>query len=475
MNTVLSLENTKGSKPAFFHALSCVIGILLFVFLGLFWFKTSLHSIMLLSISWVILNAYCLDRNVSRLKEGITSAIQQSASVFLIFILIGAVIAAFTLSGAIPTLVYYGLDFIDPQAFLPISMLLCSITSLAIGSCWGTIGTVGVALISLASVFHIPLPLAAGAIVSGAYFGDKFSPISDTTILSALSTGTDLYKHIKGMMYTMIPAYLISLGLFGIIGGHYAMMQSPSSMDELLAIQQLIANHVHVGLVVLLPIVVMLVLSMKKKPAEISMLAAVIAALLVSLLCQSIPLTESLNALFSGPGVKNTGSLMVDTLLSRGGMQSMLWSMSLTLLILALGGLLETYQFVTVLFESLIRSLKRPTSLVFMTLVTSVVSNLLMGEAYLSILLTSRIYKNAFNAMGLDSCVLSKSVEEGCTFSTPLIPWSTSGAFIATTIGVCPFDYLFWSIFNWIAPIVFLLFVAGNFYGLKMFKTTPVV
>lgn len=455
-------------QPSFIQSLLCISGIVLFVFFGLFVIKTSLHSIILLNISWVVLHAYYLDNDMNRLKQAMIIAVQKSASVFLFFILIGVVIASFTVSGAIPTLIYYGLDFISPQNFLPIGMLLCSMMSLAIGSCWGTIGTMGVALIGVASILHIPAPMAAGMIVSGAYFGDKFSPISDTTILSALTTDTDLYKHIKGMTYSIIPAYLISLVIFWFIGMHY-LSDNRAYLASLSSVQQLISAHFHIGFVTLTPMAVMLVLSIKKKPAELSMLTSMVVALIIAMLVQKMNSADVFNSLYSGPQIKATGSSILDAALSRGGIQSMLWSMSLALLILALGGLLDTYQFITTLFTRFINRLKNSLSLVFATLSTSVVCNLLMGEAYLSIILTSRLFRKSFQKMGLDSCVLSKSIEEGSTFSTPLIPWTTSGAFIGTTLGVCPLDYMFWSVFNWVAPVVFLMFVWANFVGIKMY------
>lgn len=459
----------KPNQPSLFHAVFSISILIGLIFSGLFILKTSLHTMMLLNIFWVAINAYYLDSDIVRLKKSMTTAIQKSASVLLIFILIGAVIAAFTLSGAIPTLIYYGLDFISPQAFLPIGLILCSIMSLAIGSSWGAIGTMGVALIGVANILHIPLPIAAGMIVSGAYFGDKFSPISDTTILSALTTETDLYKHIKGMTYSVIPAYIITLGIFWTISGHYA-MPNGDYIENLRSVQHLITNHFHVGLITLLPMAVMLVLSVKKKPAEISMLSAVIVAILLAVAVQKFNLSSIFDSIYSGPNIKEPSSQILTEVLSRGGIQSMLWSMSLTLLILTLGGLLEAYHFISVLFISLIKHIKRPVSLVFTTLLTSVLSNMLMGEAYLSIILVSRTFKKAYENLGLDSCVFSKSIEEGATFSTPLIPWTTSGVFVFTTLGVYPMDYLFWSLFNWIAPAAFLGFVAINFAGVKMFN-----
>ena len=461
-------------RPSFNQAMLCLLGIVFLVFFGLFVIKTSLVHMILLCIIWTILHAYYFDQNIIRLKRSLFSAIRKSASVFLFFILIGALIAAFTISGAIPTLIYYGLDFISPLNFLPIGMVLCSLMSLAIGSCWGTIGTMGVALIGVASILQIPLPMAAGMIVSGAYFGDKFSPISDTTILSALTTETDLYKHILGMTYSIIPAYIISLIIFWFIGAHYG-AEHALLLNQVVSIQQHIYVHFHIGFITLLPMGVMLILSLKKIPAAVSMLLSVFVALIVAIFVQKIHFTEALNALWIGPNMKTTGSSLMDAVFNHGGIHSMLWSLMLALLILTLGGLLEAYHFITTLFARMVQHLKTPIALVSATITTSVLCNILMGEAYLSIILSSRIFKKSYINMKLDSCVLSKAIEEGSTFSTPLIPWTTSGVFITSTLGVYPLDYLFWSIFNWVAPLMFLLLVSVNFVGIKLYQQKLVV
>lgn len=464
-------NHTETVIPSFAHSFFCISSLFILVFSGLFLLKTSIHSIILLCIFWVILNAWYLNPNVEQLRESIRTGVQKSSFLLLFFILIGAVIAAFTLSGAIPTLVYYGLNLISPKAFLPIGMILCSLMSLAIGSCWGTIGTMGVALMGVATILHIPLPITAGMIISGAYFGDKLSPISDTTILSASTTDTDLYKHIKGMTYSLIPAYLICAGIFWFIG-----MQQPvgdsAQLQELSAVQHVISQNFNIGPIALLPMLVMFLLSIYKKPAELSMLCSVVIAIIVAMSIQHWSLAEVLNGLFTGPMIHTTDSTILNTVLSRGGIQSMLWTMALTLLILVLGSILESYRFISVLFESLIGYLKKPTSLVFSTLLTTIMCNMLMGEAYLSIILTSRIFKKAYHHQGLDSCVLSKAVEEGGTLSTPLIPWTTSGAFIIATLGISPFDYLLWSFFNMLAPLCFLIFVKINFAGIKMYRSS---
>lgn len=458
--------------PTTAHASLCIGMIFVLVFSGLFIIHASLHGIILLCIVWAILNAFWISADVERLKKCIQSTVQDASFLFLIFILIGAVIAAFTISGAIPTLVYYGLTLISPHYFLPIGLILCALMSLAIGTSWGTIGTIGVALMGVANILQIPAPITAGMIISGAYFGDKLSLISDTTILSAHSAKTDLYQHIRGMTYSVIPAFFISCGLFWYIG---TLFYAPNAelLQSLQLTKQILLMHYHVGIVPMIPIIVLFLLTVQKKPAQLAMLVAVILALVIALWIQPISLSQALNSLLYGPKTIITNSPTLNAAFHHGGIQSMLWSLSLSILILILGGILSGYHFLIVLFDSLIQKIQKAFTLVFATISTAVLCNMLMGEAYLSIILTSQLFEKAYQRVGLERCVLSNAIEKGSTFSTPLIPWTTSGAFICSTLGISPSEYLGWSLFNWLAPIVFLLIVRVDFLGISLFKKTP--
>ena len=454
------------TKPSGYQALLCVAGIVSLMFWGLFVLKASLHSLIILCIFWVLAHAYYIDKDFLRLKQSMLSGLQKSSGMFLFFILIGAVIAGVIMSGAIPTLIYYGLEFITPQNFLPIGMVLCSMMSLVIGSCWGTIGTVGVALLGIATLLHIPAAIAAGMIVSGAYFGDKFSPISDTTMLCALMTETNLYRHISGLTYSLIPAYLLSLGVFWAIGYHYG-FEHALDVTDLEALRQQISTHFTVNIISVSPMLVMLGFSIKKKPAELSMLMSLFVAIWIAILVQKFQVVDVFNSLFCGPQLPQIGSPMLDGVFKHGGIQSMLWSMSLTLLILILGGLLDSYQFITHLFAKLMPYLIRPFRLVLATVTSAIACNVLMGEAYLSIILSSRIFKETYPKLRWDKSVLSNAIEVGSTLSTPLIPWTSSGVFISATLGGAPQDYMLWAVFNWVALGVFLCMAALNFIGIK--------
>lgn len=443
------------NKPTGLQAFICMFGIISLMGWGLFILKANLHSLIILCIVWVVAHAYCIDSDMLRLKQSMVSAIQKSSGMFLFFILIGAVIAGFILSGAIPTLIYYGLTFITPKNFLPIGMLLCSMMSLVIGSCWGTIGTMGVALLGIAVLLHVPLPIAAGMIISGAYFGDKFSPVSDTTVLSAWMAEANLYRHIKALTYSLIPAYLLSLGVFWGVGYYFSDVQTVQ-ITEVGVLRQQLSQYFNIHWLNTAPMWVMLGFSIKKKPAELAMLGSLCIAIFIAIFGQGFSTLEVLNGLFCGPQLTALDSPILNAVFHRGGIQSMLSSMSLTVLILILGGILDSYHIIAHLFARILPSLTNPLRLLTATVLAAIICNLLMGEGYLSIILNARIFKDAYAKMRLEPCALSNALEIGSTLSTPLIPWTSSGVFIVATLGLSPEVYWRWSIFNGIALVVFL-------------------
>ena len=449
---------TSGRNPTFIHSLVCFLGVLLFVFIGLIYLKTSLHSIMLFCILWAGFNAFFIGNSFQDIKFAMNLSLQKCLPVFTIFILIGVIIAAFIMSGTIPSLIYYGLTFITPKYFLPIGLLLCSVMSISTGTAWGTAGTMGIALLGIGSSLGFPMPMIAGMVVSGAFFGDKLSPASDTTILSALSTQTELYKHIRNMVYTLFPSYFVTLTLFFFIGLHSHQPNVNVVGHELNNIQQSLASVYNINLITLLPILCMIVFSLKKIPAELSMMSSIIIALVIALTIQKVPLHEFLDGLFEGPKQLHSDLVLLNHILKSGGIMSMMWSFSLTFLVLCLGGILQHFKFLHVLLLSLLEQIKRPGTLIMSTIFSCVISNMVMGEAYLSILLIGKSYGESYDKMALDRCMLSRSIEEGATFSTALIPWTTAGAFLSSTLGVQTTDYFFWSFLNWIEPIVAILF-----------------
>ena len=452
--------------PSFLHSLICFGGVIVTVISGMLWLGISLHSLLVIAVVWVAGHSSWLGFSYQKIKSSMISGIEKGLGAIFIFFLIGILVAALIESGTIGGLIYYGLDLLHPTFFLPAGLVLCSLMSLATGTAWGTIATIGVVLMGLGSVLGIPLPIVVGMVVSGASFGDKMSPVSDTTNLAAMSADTDLYAHIKSMLYTTVPTYIISLIAFMLVGLYYT--GQTLSAQEILTLSQHLEIEFAISPLTLLPLIVLLVLSLKRTPAEASMLASVATAVVLAVATQDRAITEVLNSLHTGY-VADTGLEQLDTLLSRGGITSMMWTMSLALIALSLGGILDRAGFVRVLLRGVLKRIKRSASLMAATIGTGVVANMSMGEGYLSIIFGGQIFKESYEEDRLEKHMLSRCLEEGATLSTSLIPWTTSGAFITGALGMSPLEFAPWAFFNYINP---LLSIGLAYMGFGIFRQT---
>lgn len=440
------------SMPHPLHALACFGGVVVIISIGLFRYGIDLHSLMFFCLLWVGGNARVLGIRFPALRDQIAVAIGRALPAIYIFILIGMVIASFMHSGTIAVLMYYGLDWLTPGSFLAIGMVLCALMSLATGTSWGTAGTLGVVFIGIGSAMQIPLPLVAGMIVCGATFGDKLSPVSDTTILAAMSAETNVYRHIYSMLFTTVPTFVIALVLFAVIGTNYGELGFANT--EIADIRRALSQEYQLSpIVCLLPIVVLVVLSIRRVPAELTMAASVVVAVLVAVAYQGASPVVVLNALWQNtPGT--TGIANLDDLLGRGGISSMSWTLILALMALALGGMLHGCGFLNALLDGIVSRIRRVPSLIATTIGTGFLGNMAMGEAYVSIILNCQLFLPKYKAVGLDPAVLSRSVEEGSTMTTALIPWTTAGAFYTATLGVPVLDYVPYAFFNYLNAVV---------------------
>ena len=452
--------------PSFLHSLICFGGVIVTVISCMLWLGISLHSLLVIAVVWVAGHSSWLGFSYQKIKSSMISGIEKGLGAIFIFFLIGILVAALIESGTIGGLIYYGLDLLHPTFFLPAGLVLCSLMSLATGTAWGTIATIGVVLMGLGSVLGIPLPIVVGMVVSGASFGDKMSPVSDTTNLAAMSADTDLYAHIKSMLYTTVPTYIISLIAFMLVGLYYT--GQTLSAQEILTLSQHLEIEFAISPLTLLPLIVLLVLSLKRTPAEASMLASVATAVVLAVATQDRAITEVLNSLHTGY-VADTGLEQLDTLLSRGGITSMMWTMSLALIALSLGGILDRAGFVRVLLRGVLKRIKRSASLMATTIGTGVIANMSMGEGYLSIIFGGQIFKESYEEDRLEKHMLSRCLEEGATLSTSLIPWTTSGAFITGALGMSPLEFAPWAFFNYINP---LLSIGLAYMGFGIFRQT---
>jgi NhaC family Na+:H+ antiporter len=457
-------EKPQKKLPSLSHAVVCLLGLFLWIAFGLFILDAGLHGVLMLGLVWVASNALVLAPSYHQIREAMRLGASRAMPAMFIFLLIGIVIVTFIQAGTIGTLIYYGLEFMHPGIVLPAGLILCSLMSMAVGTSWGTVATGGIVLLGVGGAMGIPLPIIAGMVISGASFGDKMSPVSDTTNLSALSAETDLYQHIRSMAYTTGPTYLIVLVIFSWIGWGYTDQALPQErLDMLLnGLEQAFTINV----LMLLPLVVLFVLAMKRVPAEAAMMISSLTAGLMAILFQERTLEQVVTGFYTGATV-STQVDTLDTLLNRGGIGDMTWTYTLAVIAISLGAILEKFGFLRVLLEFLLQRIKRRGTLVASTIMTAFASNLAIAESYISIILTGQLYKKSFDDQGLDRSVLSRSLEEGSTLLTALIPWTTTGVFYASTLGVPTLEYIQWSFLNWINPLMGILFAC---LGIGMFR-----
>ena len=412
------------------------------------------HMSIIASIIVLVLYGLARGLKYDDMQKGMIGALNQGMGAIYLFFFIGLMVSSLMMSGAIPTLMYYGFGLISPTYFYFSAFALCSVIGVSIGSSLTTCATVGVAFMGMAAAFHADMAMTAGAIVSGAFFGDKMSPLSDTTGISASIVGIDLFEHIKNMMYTTIPAWLISaalmLWLLPNVAAHD--MNSVESFRSQLEATGLVHTYS------LIPFVLLVVLAMMRTNAVIAMLFTVIVAVAVTYL-HSTPDLRQLGSWFYG-GYKLEGEAFKDVakLISRGGLESMFFTQTIVILGMSLGGLLFALGVIPSLLEAIRTFLTNAGRATFSVAMTSVGVNFLIGEQYLSILLSGGTFKPVYDKLGLHSRNLSRTLEDAGTVINPLVPWSVCGVFISHALGVPVWEYLPYAFFCYLSLVLTLLF-----------------
>lgn len=391
----------------------------------------------------------------SAMVQGITNALPA----IMILLIIGTLIGIWILSGVVPSLLYYGLKILSPGVFLPTALIICAITSLATGTSWGTTGTIGVALMGIGAGLGFPLPMVAGAVLSGAYFGDKMSPLSDTTNLAPAMAGTDLYTHIKHMSYTSGVAF----GLTLLIEIALSLLYSPGGAD-LAKVDEILTtldSNFTINAVMLIPAIVVMVVSYKKVPAIPGIALGVLTAAIVGFVLQGNTYEQAMAVAFNGYS-SETGVASVDDLLSRGGMNSMLYTISIVFVAMMFGGIMEKTNQLKVLVAKILEKAESTSSLFVSTVATTIAANLVLCDQYMSIVMGARTYAETFRERGLHAKNLSRVVEDSGTVTANLVPWNSGGAYQAGVLGVATIAYLPWNFFCWLSPIVTLIFGMFN-------------
>lgn len=396
------------------------------------------------------------------IEEGAYKGIRMALPAIVIILLVGLIIGAWIGGGIVATMIYYGLKIITPSLFLVTICIICAIVTLAIGSSWSTMGTIGVAGMGIGVSMGIPAAMVAGAVISGAYFGDKMSPLSDTTNLAAGITETPLFTHIKHMVYTTIPGLIIALVVYFILGRQFAgNAVDIGNINSILSALE--SNFVISPWLLLVPLAV-IVLVAKKVPALPALTIGVLLGWLCYVFIQGGSVADAVNTLHDG-FVISSGNEMVDNLFNRGGIESMMYTVSLTIVAMIFGGIMEQVGMLQAIVNQILKVAKSAGSLIAATIVSAFFTNATASEQYISILLPGRMYAKAYRDKKLHSKNLSRALEDGGTVTSPLIPWNTCGVFIVATLGVSTFAYAPYAILNYTVPII-SIFMA--FFGLKV-------
>jgi NhaC family Na+:H+ antiporter len=395
------------------------------------------------------------------LERGIVGAIQLAMGAVLILCVIGVLMGTWIAGGVVPALIHWGLELLAPSYFLPTACAVCSAVSLVSGSSWSTAGTVGLALIGVGTALGVDPAMTAGAVVSGAYFGDKLSPMSDTTNLAPAMAGTDLFSHVRHMVWTTLPSWLIAMLLYTGLSLRSSVTPDAGSVD---AIQAAIATQFEPSILHLVPVVLVIVLVVRKVPALPSLaLGAALGGVLAAAL-HGADLAEVLTA--SMKGYKSaTGDAAVDELLTRGGLESMESTVLLILCAMTFGGVMESTGMLGTLAAQLLKLVRSARSLVATTVLTSVGINIIAADQYISIVVPGRMYAPAYRDQNLHPKNLSRALEDGGTLTSPLVPWNTCGAFMAATLLVPTVDYLPYAFLNYVNPVIAICYAI---FGVSM-------
>ena len=454
----------KSRKPSFTISLLSVVFLFVVIIAQLIAVGSpDIHLTLVFAIAFAVILLMATGTKWSNIEEGIMHGCKIATIPMLILMFIGMLIPALIAAGTIPALIYYGLKIINPSMFLLTAALICSVASICTGSSYTTGGTFGVAFMGISIGLGIPPALTAGAVISGAVIGDKMSPLSDSTNLAAGVTETNLFAHIKSMLYTTVPAFVIALILYGVIGMRYDVSSiDTTAVDAILAG---ISQHFNVSagytLISLIPLAAIVFMAVKKISALAAMVVASIIAMVIAVISQGYSIIEMMSFMNYG-FVIETGVADVDALLNRGGIQAMMWTVSLGYLGLSYGGILEKSGIMETLLNKMTALTKNARNLIITHVFSSAIVNLISASQYVSIIIPGRMYLPAYRKLGIRTDVASRTCEDSGTVLSPLVPWGLCGVFFTGTLGVPTLEYLPYAFLCYLAPIVAIIYAITN-------------
>lgn len=437
----------KYRKPTFLESLSTIIFMVIVVVIGFIFFNIPIQILLLISSAYAAFIVYRVGLRWEDLEEGITKRLTTAMPAIFIILAVGIIVGSWMFSGTVPALIYYGLKFLNPSYFLVSAFIISAITSVATGTAWGSASTAGIALISISNQLGVAPGMAAGAIIAGAVFGDKMSPLSDTTNLAALVTKVNIFAHIKSMMWTTIPASIIGMIVWFFAGLHSKGHTNPKQIQTLLHELDKVYN---INLIVWIPLIVIAVCLFLRVSTVPSMLISSLSALIVGTFNNHFNIVDGLKAMFEGfnHSMVNQSHLSknVTTLIEQGGMMSMTEIIVTIFCGYAFAGIVEKAGCLDVMLNTVSKGVKSVGTLILITVVCSLMLVFAAGVASIVIIMVGVLMKEMFEKMDLSRSVLSRTLEDSSTMILPLIPWGTSGIYYSHQLNVSVGDFFIWTV-----------------------------
>ena len=404
------------------------------------------------------------------IERGMIETISLSMQSILILLMVGSLIGSWILAGTVPSMIYYGVELMSPDYFYLSACIVCALLGFSIGSSWTVAGTLGIGLMGIAAALNLSLPISAGAIISGAYFGDKLSPLSETTNLAAAVTSNNLFEHIQHMLWTTIPGFAITLILFFILG-----IGSGSNVviSEIVALQESMQQTFTINIFMLIPMILLLSMAVKKLPALSTLICGTVVGCLFAIAFQwevvialaddqtLAPIAAVFKGLFTSMYLgytSVTGNEAMDTLLSKGGMANMLTTIGLVINAMAFGGAMAKTGLLERLVEAALSRVKTAGGLITSTVGTCFGTNILAADQYLAVVIPGQMFVKSYEQRNLKTLNLSRTLEDSGTLTSALIPWNTCGAYMSATLGVSTFLYAPFAFFNILCPIIAIIY-----------------
>jgi NhaC family Na+:H+ antiporter len=482
-----AVETREVRDPSLLDALIPVITLIGLIGLTIALFGTDatggpLQVALFMSATVAALVAMKNGHSYARVQGAVIGGISSALAAVFILLAVGALIGAWNMAGTIPTVVYYGVGLLNAAWFYPATAIVCGLVGLAIGSSWTTAATLGVAFVALAPLVGANPAIAAGAVISGAYFGDKMTPISETTVLvPSLVGNVTTNQHIGAMVWTSGPAVVLAIIGFTILG----LLTPPEGAFEPALVQEELSRHFNISLVNFAPLVLLVILSVRRMPPFLSIFGCAIFGAVLAVFTQpeavatfvndpdAGPVSVALQAIYTALAtgfVTDTGNATIDSLFSRGGMDSMLNTIWLVLGALSFAAVMEDAGFLERLVRPVLAAAKSTGRLIASVIATCIGLNVIAGDQYVAIVMPSRIYRAEFAKRGLAPRMLSRAVEDSGTVTSPLVPWNSCGAYMAGVLGVATAAYLPYAFFNLLSPVISLIY---GFTGFRIEHIEP--